>query len=341
MLFRKASEDSEVRILSGVGIAAATFIVVAAVAVIANPFQERGEDQYGVVIESPYLGQGVVVGTPLMLHGVEVGKVTDVVSLPAGGGRVAAELQRGPTAGLTTAVGIDFRPANYFGVTGINLRPTGGGQVLTDGSEITVTPAGNFTLQAMLSRMGEISNGVITPQLIDVIEKGTSYLDGLDPLLETMLVVSEALANVQTVSTAQLLTNTAGVSVAFPGFVNAATTLAENFHYTFNTVSPEENNFIVKLTIDYASEKVFGAAGHLLGSHSTDLAPVTGMIQTLTDVTPGLVPPIAIGDTALELRSRLERMFSGTPDRRAIPVRVVLDSLPGVAAPLAAQGVVP
>ena len=38
---------------------------------------------------------------------------------------------------------IDFRPVNYFGVTGINLIPGAGGQRLRDGTQINTVPEGN------------------------------------------------------------------------------------------------------------------------------------------------------------------------------------------------------
>jgi len=302
----------------------------------------RPSDQFGVVIESTYVGEGVAAGTALLMHGVKVGEVTQVSSLPGGGVRLAADLRHGPTAGLTDAMAIDFRPANYFGVTGINLVPGDGGQALVNGSFIKTTPTGNFTLQALLSRLGDISHGVLTPHLVDVIEKATSYIDGLDPLLETMLVVSNSLANVQTVSTAQLLTNATGISVAFPGFVNASTSLGDHLiHASLDDVTDDFFENTYKPTIDETSNGLFGAAGKLESSHSTELAPLIDMIQTLTDVTPGLVPPDAIADTGRELRTRLERMFAGPPGQRAINVRVILDSLPGVAAPIDAVGGAP
>ena len=50
-------------------------------------------------------------------------------------------------------------------------------------------------MQALLSRLGELSHGVLTPHLVDVVQRATDYTDGLDPLLETMLVVSTSVAN--------------------------------------------------------------------------------------------------------------------------------------------------
>ena len=37
------------------------------------------------------------------------------------GVQLDADLQSGPVTGLTNTMDIDFRPVNYFGVTGINL----------------------------------------------------------------------------------------------------------------------------------------------------------------------------------------------------------------------------
>ena len=341
MLIHKASEQSERRIATAVGIVVVFCAAAAALFAYLDPFGGRGKNQIDIVIESSYGGRGVKDGTALLMHGVQVGEVTSVTSLPGGAVRVAAVMDRGPAARLTDTMGIDFRAANYFGVTGINLRPGTGGQALTNGSFIKTTPAGNFTLQVLLSQLGEISHGVLTPHLIEVIDKATSYTDGLDPLIETVLFASETLAHVQTVSTARLLTNTTGISVAFPGFISAATNLGESVHQPLTGHSKDWYDNLVGPTIDLVSSHFFGAVGHLESSHSTDLAPLTDMVKTLTDVVPGILPPDSIADTARELRTLLERIFSGPPDRRAVNVRVVLDSLPGVAAPLAAIGGAP
>jgi hypothetical protein len=53
---------------------------------------------------------------------------------------------------------------------------------------------------------------------------------------------------------------------------------------------------------------------------------------------PPLMRPQGMSEMLVELRSRLEKMYGGTPEQRALQVRIVLDSLPGVAAPLGAVG---
>jgi hypothetical protein len=75
-----------------------------------------------------------------------------------------------------------------------------------------------------------------------------------------------------------------------------------------------------------------------LQSHVGDLLPLVDSIKALTDVVPPLIRPEAIGNMLVELRSRFEKMYAGSPEERALKVRIVLDSLPGVAAPLSAMG---
>jgi MlaD protein len=214
---------SESKTLTRIGMVAAAVVVIAAVSyVVINPFP-RKHDVISLTIETPYVGQGVVAGTPVTMHGVTIGEVKTVSSLTGGGVRMTADLQSGPARGLTDTLGIDYRPSNYFGVTGINVTPGKAGAPIRNGMQINVTPKGNFTLQALLYRFGELSNGVFDQRLISVIDRATRYFDGLNPLLETTLMVAQSVAAVQTVATAQLLRNATGISVAFPGFIEAAT----------------------------------------------------------------------------------------------------------------------
>jgi hypothetical protein len=215
--------ESESKTFTRVGMVAVAIVVIAAVLyVIIDPFG-RKHDVVSLTIETPYVGQGVAAGTPVIMHGVTIGEVRTVSSMAGGGVRMTADLQSRPTRGLTDTIGIDYRPSNYFGVTGINVTPGGRGAPIRNGMQINVTPKGNFALQALLYRFGELSNGVFDQRLISVIDRATRYVDGLNPLLETALVVGQSVAAVQTISTARLLQNATGISVAFPGFIEAAT----------------------------------------------------------------------------------------------------------------------
>lgn len=348
MLFRATAEE-EARRLTYVGSALLLCVATAITLLVVNPFRSRPPDRIALTIDTPYAGQGVAAGTAIIMHGVRVGEVTNISSVADGGVRLNVDLQSSSTAGLTDSLGIDFRPANYFGVTGINLVKGDGGQPLRDGVQIDTTPRGNFTLQTLLSRLGQITQGVVTPQLVGVIDRSTRYIDGLDPLLETMLTVIEAVDKVQTVSTAQLLTNATGLSAAFPAFVDALTKTGHEFtnsglvvfDHTGGEVSEEfwQNTYLP--SVELTAKGLFSAIGKLEASHVDNLIPAVGIIKILSDTVPGLVRPDDIGATLVELRTRFEKLYGGTPEQRALQVHIVLDALPGMAAPLGAMGVTP
>src|SRR3974390_890044 len=72
VLFHKKSPESEMRILTWVGIATILCVAVVSIVAFASPFGGRGDDHINVVIESPYAGRGVKEGTAVLMHGVEV-----------------------------------------------------------------------------------------------------------------------------------------------------------------------------------------------------------------------------------------------------------------------------
>jgi hypothetical protein len=339
-------EEAERRTLTIVGVAALLCVAVAGLLIVVNPFSGRPAGVISIAIDTPYVGQGVAKGTAVVMHGVQVGQVTAVTSMTGGGVRLDADLQKTPVAALTDTMNVDFRPINYFGVTGVNLIAGTGGQPLHDGIHINTVPRGNFTLQALLSRLGEISAGVLTPQLIQVIDRATRYTDALDPLIETALIAANAVAQSQTVSTARLLRNTAGLSVVFPSTVNALMDTGDSFihndenfgHHATRDVSADEFEHRYIPTLVASSVGVFADVGRLESSHTGDLLPMIDMLKSVFDVVPPLIRPEGFAQMLAQLRTRLEKMYAGTPEQRALKVRIVLDSLPGVAAPINAIG---
>ncbi len=342
-----------------IGIAAVLVLAAILALAVANPFAKPPPDRLSIVMDLPYVGQGVAAGTPMMMHGVRVGEVTEVSVLAGGNVHVAADLDSAPDDALTDTLAVDFRPANYFGVTGINMVPGDGGQPLHDGARIATVPVGNFTLPTMLSQLGEVTDGVITPQLVDVIQRATSYTDGLNPLLEASVIAAGTLAKVQNVSTEQLLRNTTGISAAFPSFVDHATVAGHAFNQEYvnfrvsGDIALPGQDYVAKVgepisdqfwkdralvTLDVMSGSFFGALGKLLSSHSGDLRPAVDLVKTITDTVPGLVTPAGVDDMLSELRTRLEKLYAGSPEQRALQVRIVLDQIPGVQAPVNAIG---
>lgn len=352
----------------GIGAVVVLCITLGATLAITNPFAGKPKDILSVVITTPYVGQGVEVGTPIVLHGVKVGSVTDVTNSAggAGGVQLLTELKSGPVRGLTDAMNIDFRPINYFGVPGINLLSAAGGKPLRDGSRISLVPKGNFTLSELLDQLGQVSAASLTPQLISVIDRVTRYTDGLNPTFETAVTVARAVNAVQTVPTERLLTNLATSAAAVPAFFDAAIIASTRIHkfdyypeggydpaaaaaaphpitvpFTKNTIAadlgevPDEywaKHFHAGL--DQAGNGLFASVGKLVGSHVDDLYPLIGGIKSITDTGPVLLRPVDVAQKLSELRDRFERLYAGNAGQRAVSVRILLDKFPAVSEPM-------
>lgn len=337
MLLRGSQESQERRLtIAGTVV---IFIAIATGLVSAwHPPAPRTSDRISVAIDTPFVGQGVREGTAIVMHGVPVGVVRAISSLPGGGVRLLSDLQKGPVAGLTDTMKIQFRPINYFGVTGITLAESSGGQQLRDGMRIDAVPQPNATLQAVLSRLGQVSVSALTPQLISVIDRAVRYTDGLNPLIETVLIAAHAVADVQTVPTSRLLTNTTGASVAFPTFTDAMLGAGEDFTAIPRGYTDEQWRNGVQEAYRVGSSELFGGFGRLESNYVDDLLPAIDGFKALTDPVPALFRPDDFANTLVQLRTRLQKLFAGNDDQRALQVKIVLDRLPGVAAPLAAIG---
>lgn len=336
MLLR-GSQESQDRKLTIAGIVVVLSAIAVSFVAVWHPSASETPARISVAIDTPYVGQGVRDGTAIVMHGVQVGVVKAISSLPGGGVRLQSDLQKGPVAGLTDTMKIEFRPINYFGVTGITLASGSGGQQLRNGMQITTVPQ-NSTLQAVLSRLGQVSVSALTPRLISVIDRIVQYTDGLTPLLETVLIATHAVADIQTVSTERLLVTTTGVSVAFPTFTDALLGSGEDFTAVPRRYNDEQWRNGVQEAYRVGSTELFGGFGRLESNYVDDLLPAIDGVKALTDPVPALVRPDDFANTLVQLRTRLQKLFAGNGDQRALQVKIVLDNLPGVAAPLAAMG---
>ncbi len=340
MLLR-GSQESQERRLTLAGAAVVVCAIAAGFAVTTHPFENPKTEEFSVAIDTPFVGQGVRAGTAIVMHGVQVGVVTSISSLPGGGVRMLSGLKKVPAAGLTDSMKIEFRPVNYFGVTGVNIVAAPGGQQLRDGMQINTVPQANATLQAVLARLGQVSVSALTPQLISVLDRTVQYTDGLTPLIETVLITTQAVADVQTVSTERLLANVTGMAVAFPSFTDALLGSGEGFTAVPRRYTADEWVDGIQEVMRVGSTELFGGFGRVESNYVDDLLPAIEGVKALTDPIPALFRPDDFSTTLVEMRTRLQKLFGGNGEQRALQVKIVLDSLPGVAAPLAAMGDTP
>ncbi|OBH05882.1 MlaD family protein [Mycobacterium sp. E1747] len=371
MTLLERSEESEATLLTRLGtILLLSLVVILVIYLAVKQFAPPATNVVSVRLRVPYSGQGVEPETPVIMHGVKIGEVSSVSSLAGGGVQFDLKLQANSVRDLTDSLQIDYRPSNYFGVTGINVQPGQGGQRLRNGMQLTIAPQGNYSLQALLYRLGEITHGVLDDRLISVMNRGTQYVDAFRPLIETALIVSTTVTDVQTVSTERLLRNATGISVAFPGTADALIGVGNDFiHNYFGDKSKPENaellrskmkfwpamdeahrkqyetnqqkwfanmdndNYNVRVwdvIMDKAKSDLFAKVGALEYSHVNDLFPLIESLRGLTDTAPKIFDPDVFGATITELRTRFERMYASSGDLHALPVRIVLDRVPGV-----------
>jgi hypothetical protein len=87
-------------------------------------------------------------------------------------------------------------------------------------------------------------------------------------------------------------------------------------------------------TTDLLANGLFASVGKLVSSHVDDLFPLIAGLKSITDTGPVLLRPQDVAQKLADLRSRFETLYAGDGHQHAISVRILLDSLPGVAAPL-------
>lgn len=362
-MLRGSSKHQE-RVLLAIGCAVVLFVVLAVAFALLDPFGGRAKGLFSISITTPYVGQGVEAGTAVVLHGVKIGRVTNVKTTVGGEVQLDTDLETEPTQGLTNTMNIDFRPINYFGVPGINLVPNPGGQALRDGSKIALTPTGNFTLSELLNQLGNVAKDSLTPQLVQVIDRVTRYTDGLNPLFETAVTISRAVEAVQTDSTEDQVTKLSSAIAVVPPFADEAViagrriidysyypgqtrepaaSAGPRYAYPFlqSAITPSLGDFSEDYfkthfldSLDAAQKGLFAVVGKVLSSHVDDLMPLISGIKAITDTGPVLLRPGDVAEKLAELRSRFETLYAGNGNQHAISVRILLDSLPGVAAPM-------
>ena len=358
------SQQRQERVLLTLGAGVVVVAVLALIIAYLDPFGGRAKGLYSISITTPYIGQGVVEGTSVVLHGVKVGEVTNVTKTADGRVKLGTDLETAPTQGLTTTMDIDYRPINYFGVAGINLIPKAGGQALRDGNQLAVVPVGNFTLAELLYQLGDVSKAALTPQLINVIDRVTRYTDGLNPLFESIVTMSRAVEAVQTEPTEEQVKRLGSLLTAVAPFSNELAISLRRFqdfsYYPRESRSPAESDgphiaypllrnvqvpSLGDFTDEYynahwdkglyaVQEGLFKSVGKLVATHVDDLYPLISGIKALTDTVPVLLRPLDVAEKLAALRDRFDKLYAGSGEQHAVSVRLLLDSLPGVAAPM-------
>ena len=94
---------------------------------------------------------------------------------------------------------------------------------------------------------------------------------------------------------------------------------------------PDEDRFSqADHGLDLAANQLFGLAGALLKSHDTELIPVVGLIQEITDALPGILAEDSPAKIAA-LVDRYNAVFGDNSSGKTLNLRVHLDEMPTLA----------
>ncbi len=346
--FIRGSGTTQNRALTVAGLIAAAIVVISivATAVLYPRITAPSGNELQLVV--PALGPGVKTKSKVLLRGAEVGVVKSVDATAPDTVKLKIVLSDEAIKSLTDAVDIDYRPANYFGITAVNLIAKPGGSPLRAGQTLSRADVPDFTMSTMIEHGSTVVDGTLSREMIATLDKVTQYATGLAPLIETMIVISDNVARTQKQLPSTLLAKMNDITDVFPeANKEALRGLDALTNSVFNRMPDgsrgvdEAYHKLMNDSLTVAADGLFGAAGKLLGSHSTELTPFVNSIKVFVDEGPRLLGgPKTMSKLTIAV-NKLQSTFAGPPGEQALQLRLVLDSMPSLSQTLASVGLLP
>jgi len=317
--------------------------------VVVTAFDRFRDDDsmLSISVAVPYVAPGADEGSNVILNGAEVGVIERIYR--SGPATVTLDLELDPSkiVGLTDTFEMDFRPQNYFGVTALNLVKGEGGGTLRSGASLTRTAVPNYTMSTMIERGSIVTSGVLNEHMVDTLDEVLRYTNGLTPLLRAGLVFADQVAKTQRALPSELIGDANGILDVLPSFLGQTIDAGYTIYQGRYNRQPDGSIGVDTKTLDKSSAglelgsgALFAAVGKLLRSHSAELIPAVEIVKLYADTVPGIVSLGTTGPRLDAVVDRLTAVFGGTPQRPSLRLRLVLDDLPAVAAPLALGGLV-
>lgn len=312
-----------------------------------------------ITIDMPSVGPGVEKGTSIVLHGADVGAVQELTVNSAGVATLKIRMDKSKVRGLARDFVMDFRPKNYFGITGINIEnpgDSGRGGVLRDGDRLSRTASSDYTMATMIELGSGVATGTLLQPTMEAIKRAMAYTDAFQPLIHTGIVVADAVARTQRELPTALLADYNRIFTAVPPFASGVISglydiysdtdpqsgppevMDYNAGALFANYRREGEDVQNKTTTMYRAfaEKFFGLIGTLLTSNQSNLTSSVDLVADIASVLPaigrGAVTPV----TVQSLVQRLDGAFTeGADGGSTLKVNLVLDKLPVLQVPLA------
>ncbi|NKX85911.1 MCE family protein [Nocardia coubleae] len=295
-------------------------------------------EQIRVTLRTERVGAGIAPGTDVRLDGVRVGTVEAIA--PAGRGReqLTLVLDRPQLFGLTDTVDVEFAPGNLFGISALNLVARPGGTELGNGSSVDLDDGRvrDATLAALLRSTGGLVEQVLTPKLAALLHTIAGDLRAFTPLLEALGATLRAYADTRELPPSELASSFGSVLAGMPPMLTGAVDVLEAAYTNEYLRSPANIARFGQFWGDmqYQLLPAVTALMTTARTHFGDMMPMATLL--LDEVSATMGPTGRSADQLATLLERLGAAFRDTPDGPVLRVSVELDTVPGLAGPLAA-----
>ncbi|MGW0037004.1 MlaD family protein [Gordonia sp. NPDC003376] len=337
--FLIGSEDARRRTLRRTGgtVVAAVVVAILVALYVIPRFGDDDADRITLTIETPAVGPGVEAGTEVMLRGAPVGLVRTLDIDDYGTATLTLDLDKNAVNGLGRDFVMDFRPKNYFGITGVTIADPGAGAggVVHDGDHLSRAAGYDATMAAMIERGSDVANGTLLPSTTDAVRRVLVYTGAFEPLLHTGVVVADVVARTQRAMPRELLAEYNRIVDALPPFSEGAIGALFAFYNSELRAAGDEvqNNFTV--TLKAISDNFFSMVGRLLESNQANLTSTVQVATEAASILPALGPGLT-PVTVRELVAGLDGAFSTKPDgTTTLRIELALQRLPALAGPIA------
>lgn len=129
---------------------------------------------------------------------------------------------------------IDFRPENYFGITGVNLIPGEKAGRFGQAGYMRRT-AEDYTMSTMIESGSLVIDGTLTSEVIAGLDEVMRYADGLAPLIRSGMILADRVAKTQQALPSVHLRRINGILAVLPAFEDGlATALFDIFNSAYN-----------------------------------------------------------------------------------------------------------
>jgi hypothetical protein len=323
--------------LTGVVVVAMVVAIALFIAYVMPALTPRDKSLMAVTIDTPSVGPGVEMGTDVVLRGAPVGEVTGLRVNENGTSSLTVDLDRSLVRGMGQDFVIDFRPKNYFGITGVNITDPGSSESgeLRDGDHVMRRDAGDYTMATMIEQGSDVANGTLVPETMDAIKRVLVYTGAFQPLIHTGVVFADTVARTQRETPAYLLDRYNEIVAALPPFANGAMSAMTSFYDSALNAAGDEvqNNFTI--TLKAISDNFFSMVGTLLRSNQGNLTPLVDTVTQAASVLPAMGQGIVTPVTVRELVTNLDGAFADGPQgQQILRINLALEALPALAGPL-------